>query len=119
MAFDWREYLTLSRFLQGQADGLSPEAAFRCAVSRAYYAAFCHARNYARDRQGFTPTYRADDHRLVREHFKRRRTGRVASMLDDLKQWRECCDYDDIVSDISRILTSAIDNAQKILNILR
>jgi len=59
MAFDWREYFKLSQFLQGQGVSFTQEAAFRCAVSRAYYAAFCHARNYARDRLGFSPNIHA------------------------------------------------------------
>lgn len=51
MTFDWTEFLKLARELQERADDadlpFAPEAAKRTAVSRAYYAAFCHARNYA------------------------------------------------------------------------
>jgi hypothetical protein len=119
MAFDWKEYLNLARFLQGQGNPFTQESAFRCAVSRAYFAAFCHARNYARDRHGFSPTYTGNDHRLVREHFRKRKEAGIAFKLDRLVQWRGKCDYDDTVSDLSRLLTSAIDEAQKVLNILK
>ncbi len=69
MAFDWREYLDLARSLTQPGTGFTQEAALRCAMSRAYYAAFCHARNYARDHHGFMPAYDPSDHKLVRDHF--------------------------------------------------
>jgi uncharacterized protein (UPF0332 family) len=48
--FDWREYLNLAKFLLDlKSSGISKEALYRCAVSRAYYSAFCWARNYAQD----------------------------------------------------------------------
>jgi uncharacterized protein (UPF0332 family) len=48
--FDWREYLNLARFLLYlESLGISKEALYRCAVSRAYYSAFGWARNYAED----------------------------------------------------------------------
>ncbi len=40
--FDWADYLTLAQELVTRRDD---EAALRSAVSRAYYAAFCQARN--------------------------------------------------------------------------
>jgi RNA-splicing ligase RtcB len=54
MPFDWREYLNLARQLAGlQGSDYSQEAVERSAVSRAYYAAFCWARNYAEKNRGF------------------------------------------------------------------
>jgi len=107
MAFDWAEYLKIARFLQEQGGNrLSEEAAFRCAVSRAYYAAFCHARNYARDRHGFSPKYTADDHSLVRRHFQSRRAAGIAIKLDSLRQWRNSCDYSDAVPNLAVLLSS-------------
>ena len=48
MAFDWKAFLALARDLQTQARGAAnPESLLRTALSRAYYAAFCHSRNYA------------------------------------------------------------------------
>jgi hypothetical protein len=50
MAFDWKEFLELARILGRDAEGSGHREAFlRSALGRAYYAAFCHARNYARD----------------------------------------------------------------------
>ena len=48
--FNWREYLNLVKFLlYSEILGISKEALYPCAVSRAYYSAFCWARNYAED----------------------------------------------------------------------
>ena len=67
MAFDWKEYVELSRFLQRQTgSGVSPEAILRSALSRAYDGAFGHARNYARDWLGFKPRYEGEDHGRLR-----------------------------------------------------
>jgi hypothetical protein len=120
MAFDWSEYLTLARHLQGQVNGsFGQEAALRCAISRAYYAAFCHARNYARDCQGFAPTYKAQDHGLVREHFKRRGNVIIATSLDQLRQWRNQCDYDDSIPNLALMCVGSILRAQEIIDFLK
>lgn len=113
MAFDWREYLNLARFLQGQGGiSFSQESAFRAAVSRAYYAAFC----YARDRHGFSPKGISEDHQRVRNHFRGRGMVEISRKLEELRQRRNSCDYDDVVSNVPHLLTSAIAQAQDILN---
>jgi len=115
MSFDWTDYLNLALHLHGQPQGYGQEAAQRSAASRAYYAAFCHARNYARDRQGFRPRYNVDDHKNVRAHFRRRQMPRIARKLDSLRQWRNDCDYSDTVPNITDLVTSAIAEAQQVL----
>ena len=121
MAFDWREYLLLARFLQGQiGTKYSEESVNRSAVSRAYYAAYCHARNYAHANEDFKPTRSFRDHELLRQHFQR--TGRfdIASELEDLRQWRNACDYeDDIAADLVQQVQSALQSAQEIIGKLK
>lgn len=119
MAFDWKEYFDLAQYLQGKSGvGFSGEAANRSAVSRAYYAAFCHARNYARDKESFLPTGTSRDHTAVREHFRSRGRVDIADNLDDLRQWRNSCDYDDSISNLVRLLSSAITGARDVLSAL-
>ena len=120
MAFDWKEYLSLAQNLQDQThSGFSQEAAFRCAISRAYYAAFCHARNYARDRHGFKPDYKPEDHFRVREYFQKLGHVKIAGDLELLRQWRNKCDYDDDISNIPIMCLGAITAAQNIFESLR
>ncbi len=120
MDFAWTKYLSLARFLQTQSEtSVGQEAFLRCAISRAYYAAFCHARNYARDRHGLRLRYNGDDHALVRRHFQARREKGVATKLHDLNEWRNLCDYEDAVTDLPKLLTFALTEAQKIIAILK
>ena len=120
MDFDWKEYLTLAHALQQQsASGSTPEAALRSAVSRAYFAAFCHARNYARDRHGLRLRYSGDDHYLVKQHFSNRRERGVAQKLNRLREWRNKCDYEDAIPDLATLLTSALSEAQMVIAILK
>jgi len=117
MAFDWREYLEVARFLQIQpGQKFTQEAALRCAVSRSYYAAFCHARNYASTRHQFAPKHRTEDHENLRKHFQHRGGVEVARKLDQLRGWRNTCDYDDTVGDLSCICSKAISRAAEILS---
>ena len=116
MSFDWTEYLKLARYLHGEPSTYSQEAAYRSAASRAYYAAFCHARNYAQDQHGFAPNYRAEDHKDLRSHFECWGMGGIARKLDSLRQWRNRCDYRDTVSNISRLAASAIKDADAVIS---
>ena len=115
MDFDWTEYFHLAQCLQdGEGFEFSKEAARRCAASRAYYAAFCHARNFARDRHGFKPTYTDEDHRLVRKHFRQGSTVAVARRLTTLRQYRNKCDYDDCVPNLHSLVGHAIKSAGEV-----
>jgi hypothetical protein len=91
----------------------------RCAISRAYYAAFCHARNYARDRHGLALRYTGDDHFLVKKHFTARRAQGVAIKLDKLRRMRNECDYEDAVLDLPKLLTMALADAEMVIVILK
>ena len=66
---------------------------------------------------GFTPKELSNDHGAVRKEFKIRRAyGDIPGILDDLRQWRNQCDYQDVVDNVSEIVQKAIDNAQKIFD---
>jgi hypothetical protein len=100
MPFDWREYLEVARFLHGQTGaGFSPEAGWRAVIGRTYYAAYGYALRYARDYLGFAPRRRLEertqDHGRLRAHLRQRRRKLVSEKLDDLRYWRNVCDYED------------------------
>ena len=118
MAFDWAEYLDLAEWLVAQPPERRREASLRTAASRAYYAAFCRARNYARDRRGFVPRDEWSDHGALRRHFAPLRLRWVASELDDLRQWRNACDYEDEAIDLPGVAEKAIAIARRILDAL-
>src|SRR5712692_6446729 len=120
MAFDWKEYVELSRFLQQPVgNGGNQEARFRSALSRAYYGAFCYARNYARDWLGFQPRYEGEDHGRLRAHLKKSKRWRVSEKLERLRDWRNECDYQDqLTLDLASALVSALGEASYVFSSL-
>ena len=116
MAFDWKEYLALARSLENQAgNGFTVEATTRCAVSRAYYSAFCYARNYAQKKLGYVIRRDGQDHKEVREHFIKRRMNTIATKLETLHRWRTNCDYDEILPAEANLLKLTFMHAQYVL----
>jgi uncharacterized protein (UPF0332 family) len=99
----------------GNAKGYSQEAAERSAVSRAYYAAFGCARNYAQNALGFTPQAGSEDHRRLREHFRQQGLLRLASDLNRLRAWRNACDYERQVAQLSNYVRVGIQLASTII----
>ena len=95
------------------------EISFRNAASRAYYAAFCQARNYARDRHGLMLRYNGDDHSLVRRHFHSRRAKGVSLKLASLRDWRNACDYADDIPALAAMLAQALAEARMVIAILK
>ena len=65
MSFDWQDYLKLANELAPRPiNAATNEAKLRCAISRAYYATYCKARNHLRDEEGqVIPAH--DAHRYV------------------------------------------------------
>jgi hypothetical protein len=101
MPFDWRDNLTLAKNLQLLADNGTlgpPEAAYRCIVGRAYYAAFGYAHEYEvawLNFQGKTrPEDKSQDHGRLRAHFKSKKRWRVADQLSILRDVRNRSDYE-------------------------
>jgi uncharacterized protein (UPF0332 family) len=116
MAFEWREYLHIARFLVSGESNLHEEAAYRSAVSRAYYAAFGSALRYAANSLQFDPTYEASDHGLLRERLREFAMSDMAQTLEDLLLWRHLCDYRDYVDDLARMADKAIGWSQDVLD---
>ncbi|TFE71357.1 HEPN domain-containing protein [Methylacidiphilum caldifontis] len=116
MSFDWWEYLELAKYLSGKHDTIfSQEASYRSAVSRAYYSAFCLARNYAKDCLGFQPTGKGEDHERLRQYFKKEKMPDIASALGRLRKWRNVCDYKDQMEGLSKKVQESISFADKII----
>ena len=117
MAFRWKDYLELASVLKAQGDAFHQECCFRSATSRAYYAAYCHARNWAVN-HGFIIRRKGPDvHKELREHFSSIDIS-IADKLDDMRKWRNTCDYDDLVSYPKKLATDAIREAEFILKSL-
>jgi hypothetical protein len=77
MSFNWKALVNLARDLEHQAASVDdPEAHFRSAVSRAYFGAFGHACNYAKEFLDFQSRELVEDHGRLRAHLKRKKKKR-------------------------------------------
>jgi uncharacterized protein (UPF0332 family) len=99
MSFDWADYLKLAEALQSNPDVPGPrEASLRAATSRAYYAAFQCAVNFATS-EGFQPKYTGEDHWGIKRHFQYYQPnnsdirGKISTELGRIYDNRRMADY--------------------------
>ena len=117
MAFDWADYLVFAEELAQRSD----EAALRSAMSRAYYAAFCTARNRLRqDHPYFEKERQAlDSHKRVWDvyrndtHEPRHSIGEVG---DRLRKKRRLADYEDEVRGLPKLARDTTAKARRLLD---
>lgn len=127
MSFDWSEYLNLAQELVESAEQtespISREGKFRTAISRAYYAAFCTARNYLRDQDGDASIIeRGNVHSYVRNEFRassdrRRRT--IGEGLARLLTYRQNADYEDTWTNLPIHARFSLLKAREVITQLR
>jgi uncharacterized protein (UPF0332 family) len=119
MPFEWTHFLNIAKFLFDQGKlGLSipQEAAYRCAVSRAYYAAFGHTKTFAMDTMNFVPDGDETDHIKLRDFLKEHQKPELSRQLSRLRQWRNQSDYDNPCYSINENQTTiAIRQADTII----
>ena len=124
MSFDWTEYFYLAQDVIGQqsAGAIGQEARQRCAMSRAYYAVFARARNHLRYIDG-DPNVPSDPsaHRYVRDQLRRSRDPRrrtLATLLGNLRTYRNQADYDNSIPALSSNTATALQQAAHAIGIL-
>ena len=105
MSFDWVEYLVLAKNLHESPQALgSEEASCRSATSRAYYAAFHLALEFA-ESDGYAPSHSGEDHRGVPSYFRNGESDklrrRVSNCLDRMRDGRRKADYERDLNGIS------------------
>ncbi|MEG4628907.1 HEPN domain-containing protein [Microcoleus sp. AR_TQ3_B6] len=121
MKFEWSEYFYLAKELAET----SKEAELRSAVSRAYYSAFCLARNYLRDLQQDPKlwrkkTYDINAHQYVAEKFiynqsKSQIMIEIGKDLSRLRKMRNKADYEDTMFNLKREARTALMLAHNII----
>src|ERR1039457_6864981 len=97
MSFDWSDYLTLAQELTSAAiNSTIQEAHMRAAISRAYYAAFCKARNYLFNKDGYLTPRGENVHWDVVNKFENSSDmtrKKVGTLLRHLRGIRNIVDY--------------------------
>lgn len=119
MSFDWLEYLDLAQQLTRSTTGPSSrEARLRSAISRAYYAAFCKARNHLLKKGPIPNEKKINMHKYVREQFmgspdKARK--KIGADLNRLRTDRNKADYWDIVAGLHGTTERALKQSERII----
>ena len=118
MTFNWNEYLLLAQYLNTNSTFNYPEALQRSAVSRAYYAAFCSAKEYAEIKFKIKFLPDSDIHQEVRKTFKKNQRDDISDNLNDLRILRNKCDYQNNVQNLHTIAKRAIQLADNTISVL-
>ena len=117
MDFDWKEYFNLAKFLTGDKTIVPhPEAKLRSAVSRAYFAAYCYSRNFACKFFEFVQSDKdkVKDHKRLRACLRSNGYKGTARKLDDMRGFRNDCDYDDVVPNLHPYVKMSLERAEKV-----
>ena len=113
MTFEWIAFVELAQRLAQEFP--TDEAALRTAVSRAYFGAFCHAKQYAVEKLGFRPGKDADDHGRLRSSLKGKFPA-VGILLQQIRELRNQADYErDCPADWPLSVGVALREAAKIV----
>lgn len=115
MPFNWKEYFTLAQYLEKCADdSFSKEATLRTGIGRIYFAAYNIGRNFAVTRQGFAASKTSDDHAKLIIHFKTKRATGIGLKLENLRNKRNLCDYEQEVENLEEMFNEAIEIFNKL-----
>jgi len=124
MIFSWSQFVEIAEHLKEQGDDnrIPQEAAYRCSVSRAYYGAYRHAQNYAKDTWGYVPETDGTDHWRLRKWFNTKNMGEISRDMSRLHQWRKECDYNEPfqnLPNLSMCVKNSISTARDIIDTLK
>jgi hypothetical protein len=96
MAYNPLELLNFCKLLCGQTNNTNVETNCRVVVSRAYYAAFLHSREYLREKHHIHFSGTGDDHIFVEKQLKLclPQNRILSSIIRELRENRGAADYD-------------------------
>jgi uncharacterized protein (UPF0332 family) len=119
VVFCWKHYLDLAEDL---AKNKTDEAKLRASISRAYYAAFCNARNYMFDHDGnkFPKNMDIREHQYLVQYYKgdaeESKTDDLDGTrfdlgedLDNMRKMRKRVDYNDHVDKIEKLEKKTVE----------
>ncbi len=116
--FEWHEYLEFADALyNGEQGAFGQELRHRNSVSRAYYGAYCMARNFCHRKKIFYPKGAVEDHGDLIDTCKKHANydlKEVGKSLEWLRWRRNDCDYLNDLND-SRLIKKLEDTADQAL----
>lgn len=117
--FNWVHFIDLANSLLNYGDSNLIEASYRASISRAYYGAFCMARNVASKKGWINIKNSSEDHKLVKNYYKDRKDNtrkQIGINLDRLHKARKGADYEDICANPDKTALKCVRQAQDIKN---
>jgi hypothetical protein len=119
MAFNWSSLIDIAReWTQEAPESANAEALYRSSLSRLYFGAFGHAREYATSYLNFVPHDAAEDHGRLRTHLRSKRRHGDPERLEQLRDWRNLADYASelpALLDLPDLVAKALTYADRIL----
>ena len=123
MRYDWGKYLILAQdWAELSKEHVNKEALLRSAISRAYYASFCKARNHLRDIEkdrGLGKSLQV--HQLVIERFERsdsKAKKDIGTALGRLRKIRNIADYQDSFRNLRKTALRSLKYAEDVFEYL-
>jgi uncharacterized protein (UPF0332 family) len=117
--FDWEDYLVQALTLAAVGD----EAGLRSAISRAYYSAFGLGLRRLRDVEGLPVPQSGAAHKYVGRTFAEdpldQKRQLIGITLNRLRSARNHADYDDSVNDLVGLSQLSLEDAQRVVNLVR
>jgi len=119
MTFDWSEYLKLARELAGEnGSSANEEARLRSSISRAYFAAYCVARNFL-DNKGHGIPRGPTGHRYICDLLQESifdEEKQAGVDLNRLRNRRNQADYDDFMRDLSAVVEDSLNRSVRVIS---
>jgi len=113
--FSWNEFYRLAEHLHNGCSFECWEAVQRTIVSRAYYAAFCMAKEVLEHKYKITVPQNSASHTYVRIEYKKQGRGDISDPLRELRKYRNCCDYNKNVKDLHLLVNKSLILSEDII----
>ena len=113
--FNWNEFYLLAKYLNDDYSFTCQEDVQRTIVSRAYYGAFCMAKEVLEHKYKITVPQNSTSHKYVRIEYKKQGRDDISALLRDLREYRNCCDYNKIVTDLHKIVNESLIMSENII----
>jgi len=119
MSFDWSHYLIIAKKIFDETDeNICKDANLRCAISRAYYAAFHLARLKLHEKWNIVVSRDSTAHKEVKEYYQQKNMKMIAVNLERMRIDRNKADYYDMVKDLQAVTQETLKRANKVITAL-
>ena len=116
MDFNWSEFYRFAAYLNNDDSFDCQEAVQRTIVSRAYYAAFCMAKEAIEHKCKISFQKSADTHERVRFEYKKQGRSDISDTLTELRRFRNMCDYEKDIKNLHSLVKISLQTSEQIIS---